>query len=226
MGRLSIQCCSDTESPGDSVSESRQAEDRGRYTAAMGLSYDFLAYSNGGTVDLQHPLGVSEAQAVVRRLFPRTPYGHLETKRLLDVCRQPRGRLAIGVFGDGVLIATKDAHLYDPDILNRRYFKLDEWPDVRLLTSWSFTNMFAYGRWRSGELTRCISVNPVAHVWRDDGDPDLFEEDIPVHEDHWLDLSNAALASALRLGGDAYTMFAGEVDWEDVALHVFARTDR
>jgi hypothetical protein len=192
----------------------------------MGLSFDFLVYSNGGAVDLRKPSSAADPQAVVRRLYPRTSYEQVETRRLLEACRQPRGRLAIGVFGDGVLIATKDAHLYDPDILNRRFFKLEEWADIQLLTSASYNNMFAYGRWRSGVMTRCLSVNAVAGVWRDSGTPDAFEGGMAVSKERWLDLSNAALASTLHLDGDAGPRFPDPVEWDDFVLHVFARADR
>ena len=189
----------------------------------MGLSFDFLVFSNGGVPDLRQPLDVSDAQAFVRRLYPRTAYEHIETARLLEVARQPRGRIAIGVFAGGVLVATKDAHLYDPDTLHRRYLRLKEWTELQLLTSASVSNMFAYGRWQAGEMVRCLSVNPVAGVWRDWGEPSVFEGGQPVSEDRWLELSNAALESSLQLDGDAVSRFPGYVDWEDVVLHVFAR---
>lgn len=191
----------------------------------MGLSFSFLVYSNGDGVDLRHMSSAADALAVVRRLYPRTPYERVETQRLLTACVQPRGRLAVGVFGDGVLIATEDVHLYDPDILNRRYFKLDEWADLRLLTSASFNDMFAYGRWRSGVMTRCLSVNARAGVWRDDGIPDAFEGGKAVSPERWLDVCNAALASTLHLAGDVAESFPNPVDWEDIGLHVFARAD-
>lgn len=192
----------------------------------MGLSFDFLVYSNGGGVDLRQATGAADAQAVVRRLYPRTPYEHIGSRGLLQASRQPRGRLAVGVFGNGVLIAAKDAHLYDPDILPRRFFALDEWSDLQLLTSESSSNMFAYGRWRSGEMTRCVSVNARAGVWRDSGTAEAFEEGVAVSGEQGLELSNAALASVLRLEGDAGPPIPDPVDWDDVVLHVFARTDR
>jgi hypothetical protein len=191
----------------------------------MGLSFEFLVYSNGGSLDLRQMSSAEEAHAVVRRLYPRTPYERIDTQRLLEACRQPRARLAVGVFGDGVLIATQDAHLYDPDILNRRFFKLDEWADIQLLTSATFNDMFAYGRWRSGVMTRCLSVNSRAGVWRDDGSPDDFEGGEELSAERWLDVCNAALASTLHLAGDVGPLFPDPVDWDDVALHVFARAD-
>lgn len=98
----------------------------------------------------------ADTRMVVRRLYPRIPYERIETRPLLEVCSPPRGRRAIGVFGDGVLIATNDAHLYDPDILDRRCFTLEEWTDTRLRTPASYDDMFAYGRWRSGVMTRRV----------------------------------------------------------------------
>lgn len=189
----------------------------------MGLSFSFLACTRTGTVDLAQPSTEAQAEAVVRRLFPRTPYRHVATRPLLETAFPPRGTPAVGVFADGVLIATRDAHLYDPDILHARYLKLAEWPDVRLLTADSTTDMFAYGRWRSGVLTRCFSVNAVAGAWRDQGTPDDFEAGSPVTPDRWLELCNGALASVLRLQGDTAPDFEGSVPWEDVALHEFGR---
>src|SRR5690606_8359947 len=60
-----------------------------RYSVGMGLSFDFLVYSNSGSVDLRRPSDEAEAQAVIRRLYPRTAYERIGTGRLLDVCRQP-----------------------------------------------------------------------------------------------------------------------------------------
>jgi len=189
----------------------------------VGLSFDFLVYSREGRVDLQRPAALAGAEAIVRRLYPRSTYVHRQTGRLLDVCRQPRGFLAVGAFDDGVLIATKDAHLYAPDILHRRYLKLGEWTDVQLITSASVNNMFAYGRWRSGEITRSISVNAVAGVWRNFGSPSAFEDGMQVTPESWLELCNAALMSTLRLAGDGAVTHASSVDWDDVYLHVFGR---
>lgn len=129
------------------------------------------------------------------------------------------------MFDGGVLIATRDAHLYDPSILNARYLKLAEWPDVQLLTASSSNDMFAYGRWQSGSLSRSLSVNAVAGVRCDDGTPGAFEGDNLVRMERWLDLCNAALASVLALEGDVAPPIAQPVHWEDVALHVFARSE-
>jgi hypothetical protein len=189
----------------------------------MGLSFAFLAYSNGGAVDLRQAAGVEAAHVVVRRLYPRTPYELVGPLPLLETNRLPRGEIAVGVFGDGVLIATRDAHLYDPDILRRRYLKLDEWTDVQLMTSASVNNMFAYGHWQSGRMTRCLSVNARAGVWRDEGVPEAFEAGHGASVERWLDLSNAALASVLRLDGDAGPPVSDPVPWEDLQLHHFVR---
>ncbi|MFT3971763.1 MAG: hypothetical protein QM695_16165 [Micropruina sp.] len=192
----------------------------------MGLRYSLLVYSDDGALDLTRPRSGGEADAVMRRLFPRTPYRRVQTQPLPTSCFPPRDRPALAVFDGGVLIATQDAHLYDPGILNRRYLKLTEWPDLRLLTSRSSNNMFGYGRWREGALARCLSVNATAAVWRNHGTPEPFEGSAPVSEQRWLDLSNAALASILRLDGDAGPTVPNAVPWEAVALHVFARADR
>lgn len=192
----------------------------------MGLNLSFLVYSGTGTLDLTRPADVSAAEDVMRRLFPRTPYRHVETQPLLQSSFPPRATPAVGVFDDGVLIATRDAHLYDPDILHARYLKLSEWTDVRLLTSQSYNDMFAYGRWAAGSLARCFSVNATAGVWRDEGTPDAFEGAGGMTPERWLDLCNGALASVLSLAGDAAPRLPQAVPWEDVPMHVFARSDR
>lgn len=162
----------------------------------------------------------------MRRLFPRTPYHRVATRPLLAACFPPRESPAVGVFEEGVLIATRDAHLYDPAILHARYLKHAEWPDVRLLTAESANDMFAYGRWESGSLARCFSVNAVAGVWRDRGTPDAFEAGSAISPQRWLELCNAALASTLNLEGDVAPPLPQPVRWEDVELHVFGRSDR
>ena len=194
------------------------------YALRMGLSFSLLAYSRDGALDLTKPAGAAEAESVMRRLFPRTPYRLVGLRPLLETCLPPRERPAVGVFDDGVLIATRDAHLYDPSILHARYLKLAEWPDVQLLTASSSNDMFAYGRWLSGALSRSLSVNAVAGVWSDRGTPGAFPGDDLVTPQRWLDLCNAALASVLALEGDAAPPVAQPVPWEDVALHAFARS--
>ncbi|WP_311245684.1 DUF6928 family protein [Microbacterium sp. WCS2018Hpa-23] len=192
----------------------------------MGLSFSFLVYSRTGTIDLSRPTEPQEADAVMHRLFPRTPYRRGSSRRLLDVCFPPRPTPAVGVFEDGVLIATRDAHLYDPPILNPRYFKLDEWAEIRLLTAYSVNDMFAYGHWSASNLVRSFSVNATAGVWDDTGSPEEFEGVRPVGDERWLELCNAALASSLNLAGDAGPRLANPVDWDDVALYTYARADR
>ncbi|WP_418060092.1 DUF6928 family protein [Pimelobacter simplex] len=166
----------------------------------MGLSFSYLVCSATGTVDLTRPAPAAAADEVVRRLFPRTPWRRTASRRLLDERIAPRERPAVGVFDDGILIATRDAHLYDPAILHRRYHRFTEWPDLRLLTALSANDMFAYGHWTRAALTRRFSVNATAGIWLDDGTPDAFEGRAPALPD--------------------------AVAWEDVELHVFERADR
>jgi hypothetical protein len=192
----------------------------------MGLRFSFLIYSRNGTVDLNQPAADDEAAAVVRRLFPRTPYRRVDAQPLLSVCFPDQDSIAVGVFSDGMLIATFDAHLDDPDTLDERYLTLTEWPDVQLLTSRSVNDMCGYGHWKSGSLVRCFSVNSDAGVWCDDGSPEEFEGHAPVTPERWLDLANSALASSLRLEGDVAPPVRNATQWEDVALHVFQRADR
>ena len=94
---------------------------------------------------------------------------------------------------------------------------------MQLITSASVNNMFAYGHWACGMLTRTISIKAVAGVWRDTGTPRPFEEGRPVRSEAWLDLANAALASALRLEGDLAASISDPVPWEYMRLHVFER---
>ncbi|WZH51634.1 MAG: hypothetical protein PIR53_16640 [Nocardioides alkalitolerans] len=190
----------------------------------MGLSYAFLVWSRTGTVDLSRPAAPEQADAVVRRLFPRTPYARVATHPLLDARIPPREEPSVGVFVDGVLMATRDAHLYDPGILHRRYLKLEDWPDLRLLTSDSTRDMVAYGHWLRGEQVRCLSVNAL-HVYRDRGAPEGFEGSAPASVDRWLDLSNAALATVLGLDGDV-SVHPSRVEWQDVVVHRYARPPR
>lgn len=193
----------------------------------MGLRFAFLIYSQTGHLDLTRPVDdPSEAEKVMSRLFPRTPYVPSTSARLLDVCFPEREEPAVGVFDDGVLIATRDAHLYDPDILHRRYFKAVDRPDLQLVTSRSYNDMVAYGHWRRGELVRCLSMNAVAGVWRNEGDHGLPVEQIPPTPDRWLDTANAILAATLGLAGDAAPHVPGQVDWDDVVMQRFRRADR
>ncbi|MEQ6897659.1 hypothetical protein [Microbacterium sp. KR10-403] len=192
----------------------------------MGLRFAFLVCSRDGTVDLTRPAGPDATADAMRRLFPRTPYRAVATRPLLETCFPERTSPAIGAFDDGILIATRDAHLYTPEILHGRYRKLTEWPVTRLITSRSWNDMFAYGRWEGEELTRSISVNAVAGVVQDWGSPEGFEQSFAVAADNWLELTNAALATSLKLVGDAGYSFDGEVDWDDVTLDVFERDDR
>ena len=190
----------------------------------MGLSHAFLVWSRTGTVDLARPVDAGEADAVVRRLFPRTPYVRGEAHPLMTARIPARGQPSVGVFEDGVLMAARDAHLYDPGILDRRYLKLTEWPDLQLLTSDSTRDMVAYGHWVDGALVRCLSVNAL-RVHRDHGTPEPFEGGEPVAIERWLDLSNAALSAVVGLDGDV-SVHPVRVAWEDVVVHRYGRSPR
>ncbi|WP_433676980.1 DUF6928 family protein [Microbacterium gorillae] len=189
----------------------------------MGLNFSFLVYSVDGAVDLTRPLPPSESDAVIRQLFPRTPYRRTTRRRLLDFAFPERTLPVIGAFEDGLLVITRDAHLYDPDILHQRYLRFEEWPDVRLLTSRSINDMFAYGHWHEGRMLRCLSLNAQAQVWRDQGKREAWETDVAVDPLRWLDLANRALYSALRLSGDAAPFFGDVVDWEDVPVYEYSQ---
>ena len=89
----------------------------------MGLTYSFLVFSGDQPPDLTVPADPGEADEYTRLLLPRTPYSRVGEERLLDLCFPPREELAVGAFAGGILLATRDAHLYNPDILNPRYLR-------------------------------------------------------------------------------------------------------
>jgi len=190
----------------------------------MGLNFSFLVCSSNGTLDLTRPLPPAAADTAIHRLFPRTPYRRVGPRRLLERAFPERERPVLGAFEGGLLIATRDAHLYDPGILHTRYLRLTGWRDVRLLTSRSINDMFAYGHWCEGRLMRCISVNTTAGVWRDDGQREEWESDTLVVPDRWLDLANGALHSALRLSGDAAPLRSNVIDWDEVSVYEYGRS--
>lgn len=189
----------------------------------MGLNLSLLVFSNDGRIDLSRPLPPSASDDVMRGLFPRTAYRRTERRRLLDFCFPERSRPLVGVFEDGALMATRDAHLHDPPILHRRYTALHPWRDVRLITSRSIYDMAAYGHWIDRDYVRSFSVNGNVGVWRDDGDPEPFEEGFPVAAESWLDLVNAALYDTVRLSGDCAPIRDDYLDWEDVPMYEYSR---
>lgn len=202
----------------------------------MGFNVSLLAYADDiSAVDLGRPArDQALAETVVSELFPRTRYAEQGTIALNDGGFPSGGTLNVGTFDSGLLIATKDAHLYNPSKLHRRYLKASMGRTVVLLTQRSFNDMFAYARWVDGSLIRSISLNPIGKVWENIGDPEPFEVPfwngehpaesgypLPFHP---LELSDAALRSALGL------VYEGPADPrltspEDVLLSAYRRHD-
>ena len=171
----------------------------------MGFKLALLAYFHEAVpLDLNRPAPDKAVTGpLVGRLYPRTPYEEHGSISLLDGGFPQRGALNVGAFETGVLIATLDAHMYNPSKLHRRYLKSSMGQTAVLLTQRSANDMFAYARWVDGSLKRSISVNPVGKVWENIGSPESFEAPFwngehPVEGDyplpfHPLELSAAAL---------------------------------
>ena len=197
----------------------------------MGFRLALLAYADDlSRLDLREPTDDPDAaDALVARFFPRTPYVHVGQVNLVDGGFPERGTLNVATLAGGTVVATRDAHLYNPTKLHSRYLRASAGPTLVLLTQRSVNDMFAYARWEDGDLVRSISVNPVGGVWEDIGPAEPFEQafwrgDHPGHPSlpfHPLELSDAALRSVLGLavegpGGN----FAQP---EDVQLRAYAR---
>lgn len=143
----------------------------------VGFNVAVLAYSDELTrLDLRNPIDdCARADAMVEALFPRTPYVENGHVNLMYGGFPERGLLNVASFEGGDLVATRDAHLYNPSKLHHRYLKAARGRTVLLLTQRSFNDMFAFARWENGQLIRSISVNPVGGVWEDIGPPEKFE---------------------------------------------------
>lgn len=175
----------------------------------MGFKIAVLAYADDlASLDLGQPMADGAASStIVRALFPRTTYVERGPVDLVEGGFPERGVLNVGAFKGGELVATLDAHLYNPTKLHRRYLTPAKGRTLVLLTQRSSSDMFAYARWEDGELVRSISVNPVGRVWEDIGAPEAFEApywrgDKAVDGDcplpfHPLEMSDAALRSVL-----------------------------
>lgn len=177
----------------------------------VGFKIAVITYTDAtAKLDLGRPVVDTElTDSVIRKLFPRTHYAGLGEVSLIEGGFPERRELNVGAFEGGVLIATRDAYLFNPSKLHHRYLKAATADTVMLLTQQSFYDMFAYARWVRGSMIRSISVNPVGRVWEDIGTPEPFEQpfwngDHPMEGDyplpfHPLDLSDAALRSVLGL---------------------------
>ena len=143
----------------------------------MGFRLAVLAYFDTPALDPSQQIESPDLRAsIVKDLFPRTRYAEHDTATLLDSGFPEQGEVAIATLVGGVVIATRDAHLYNPSKLHRRYLKIATHRNVVLLTQRSFYDMFAYARWVNGVLIRSISVNPIGKVWESLGTPELFEK--------------------------------------------------
>ncbi len=200
---------------------------------AMGVRLAVLAYSNQDRIDLSRRVDDRTAcDDVVHGLFPRTPLVPSKAVTLLEVGIPDRGVIAGASFEQGVLIATRDAHLYNPSKLHPRYLKPTAYTTLQLFTQRSFNDMFAYARWSHGKLVRSISINPIGGVWESHGPPELFEvpfwagtrpfDDYPLPF-HPLDLSDAALSSELNLCGELAEGLPGMSRIDEVVLTTYER---
>lgn len=175
---------------------------------------------------------VEAAGSTVRSLFPRTPYAHSGPATLLEGGFPPRGHLNVGQVGSTQIIATRDACLFNPTKLHRRYLRWGSTGTMVLLTQQSVYDMFAYARWEDGDLVRSISINPVGGLWEDIGVPEPFElpfwdEAYPVPDDyplpfHPLEMSDSALRDVLHLHYES-PPGPGLHAPEDVVLQSFSR---
>lgn len=205
-----------------------------REDAEVGFNVALLAYGGSSAhLDLSRPdMRHSRPESVVRSLFPRTEYISDGPVTLEQGGFPLRGRLNVGSFEAGTLIATRDAALFNPTKLHRRYLKFASSRTVVLITQQSVYDMFAYARWVDGTLVRSISVNPVGKVWENVGDPEPFEVpywrgEHPVPDDyplpfHPLDLSDAALRSVLGLHYEG-PYSPGLLSPETVIMHAYRR---
>jgi hypothetical protein len=124
-----------------------------------------------GRPDTRH----GRRESVISSLFPRTEYISHGSLTLEEGGFPLRGQVNVASFEGGTLIATRDAALFNPTKLHRRYLTFGSHRTVVLITQQSFHDMFAYARWVDGTLVRSLSVNPVGRVWEDVGDPEPFE---------------------------------------------------
>lgn len=106
-----------------------------------------------------------------------------------------------------------------------QYLKPAECPEVRLLTSSSANSLFAYGHWASASIVRCFSSTR-SRASGATAEPGMQRKAAPpVTATKGLELCTA-LASVLKLEGDAASRVHRATSWEDAALHVFDRTDQ
>lgn len=152
---------------------------------------------------------VPSATDLVSILFPRSKYESPGLSTLEQDGFPSRGEINIGTFEQGTVVATRDAMLFNPTKLGKRYLNAPLSRDLVLLTQQSAHDMFAFGHWIDGQLQRSISVNPVGKVWESIGDPESFEKPFwagerPAGPDyplpfHPLDMAEAAIRTYLGI---------------------------
>lgn len=167
---------------------------------------------------------------VVRRLYPRTSYTRVGTGSLLQLGFPDRGDVCVGLVERGLIVATRDAALFNPRRLPNRYLNLSR--TLALVTQQPVYDMFAFARWSDGALVRSISVNPVGKVWESIGEPEEFERPFwdgerPAEAEyplpfHPLEMAEAASVSILGTYLEG-TKRPGLRDPEQVMLSRFAR---
>jgi len=197
----------------------------------VGLNLALLVYSGGSPPDVRHPVD-RDLPGVSSILFPRTAYVHVGRGPLDENAFPERGSFCVGAFESGLVLSTRDAYLFNPTKLDRRYLRPALGRTVTLLTQRPTYDMFAFARWEDGHLLRSISVNPVGRVWESVGQPEAFEAPfwegrfpppvgypLPFHP---LDMSQAALHSTLRLNAEGPPE-PGLIDMSSVVVDRFER---
>lgn len=200
----------------------------------MGARFALLGFTDGETpLDLRNQVADPErSAAIAKRLYPRTGYCKDAEVSLADGGWPPRGEFGIALFPSAVLIATIDAHLYNPTKLHPRYGKAGLGRTMLLVTQRSYNDMSAYARWEDGRLVRSLSVNPIGKVWEDRGTPAAFEHrfwagDHPVSDDyplpfHPLEMGEAAVEALFALVYEG-VLDPGLVQPDEIVLDVYRR---
>lgn len=140
----------------------------------MGVSFGVLAYGNGERVDVLRPPTDADPLTAAAIINPRSTFRRTIDVDLINGGRPARGDMNIAAYDDGWLIATHDAMKFDPTQLPDRYLKPALGRHVVLMMQQSVYDVFAYGRWRDGQLVRWLCINP-SGVHRSSGVPESWE---------------------------------------------------
>lgn len=176
---------------------------------------------------------VLPAADVVSLLFPRSSYERRGRGTLARDGLPDRGDINVGTFERGTVVATRDALLFNPTRLDKRYLKAALGREAVLLAQRSYYDMFAFGHWIDGQLRRSISVNPVGKVWESIGEPEAFEAPFWAGERpaesgyplpfHPLDMAETAVRTFLGVYLEGQPA-AGLVGLDRVPLELFSRS--